>query len=204
MISDLRNIPRGIWILAFAALESDLAPKVGIPEIVTQIRRAIAWLADNGRRHGIDRERLYVAGHSAGGHLAVMALSTDWGRAGREFAAQPADLVKGACSISGIYELEPLRLSYHQAVLKLDPSTARAMSPLHGIPVTAGALICAVGATETEEFLRQQAEFVAAWRAAGLRAGVIELPGLHHFSIVDALGNRDHLLFAAVRDLVLG
>ena len=190
--------------IAFAALESDLAPKVGIPEIVTQIRRAIAWLADHGDRYGIDRERLYVAGHSAGGHLAAMALSTDWRRAGEEFAGQPADLVKGACSISGVYDLEPLRLSYHQAVLKLDPGTARAMSPLHGIPHSAGNLICAVGATETEEFLRQQEEFVAAWRAAGLPARVVDLPGLNHFSALDALGNRDHPLFAAVRDLVLG
>jgi arylformamidase len=106
--------------------------------------------------------------------------------------------------ISGVYELAPLRLSYQQEVLRLGRAEVETLSPLHRIPARAGPLVCAVGAEETPEFLRQQAEFVAAWRAGGLEAHVVELPGRHHFSAVDALGEADHPLFAAARALALG
>jgi arylformamidase len=176
--------------IAFASINYDLAPKVGVGEIVGQVLKAIAWLAAEGPAHGIDPERIFVAGHSAGGHLAALAM-----------AMEP---VKGGCSISGIYELEVMRLSYHQEVLNLDPETVRSMSPLRNLPERAGPLICAVGSEETEEFLRQQDEMVAAWRGRGLDARVVDLPGRNHFSAVDALGDTRQPLFAAVRDLALG
>ncbi len=176
--------------IAFASLNHDLAPAIGIAEMVGQIRRAVLWLVRHGAAHGIDPERIFIAGHSAGGHLALMTLLD-----------AP---VKGGCSISGVYELEPLRLSYHQEILDLDHETVQAMSPLRNLPGRAGPLICAVGSVETEEFLRQQEELVAAWGSAGLDARVVDLPGRHHFSAVDALGEQAHPLFQAVRDLVLG
>ena len=109
--------------IAFASLNYDLAPKVGVGEIVAQTRAALLWLARNGTEHGVDPERIFVAGHSAGGHLAVMALMTDWPAEAGAAGGIPADLVKGACSVSGVYDLEPLRLSYHQEILGLDPET---------------------------------------------------------------------------------
>ncbi len=176
--------------IAFASVNYDLAPKVGVGDIVVQVLKAIAWLTEAAPAHGVDPERIFVAGHSAGGHLAAVAMG--------------AEPVKGGCSISGIYELEVMRLSYHQEVLKLDPETVRAMSPLRNLPARAGPLICAVGSEETEEFLRQQDEMVAAWRGQGLDARVVDLPGRNHFSAVDALGDPSHPLFAAVRGLALG
>ncbi len=193
--------------IAFASLNYDLAPKVGVGEIVGQIRSALVWLARQGPAHGVDPARIFVAGHSAGGQLAVMALVTDWpalaGAAGKA-GAVPADLVKGACTVSGVYELEPLRLSYHQEGLGLDPETVRTMSPLRHLPERAGPLVCAVGSEETAEFLIQQDELVAAWCGRGLAVRVVELPGRHHFSAVDALGDPPHPLFEATRALVLG
>jgi len=176
--------------IAFASINYDLAPKVRVGEIVGQVFKAIAWLAETAPAHGIDPERIFVAGHSAGGHLTALAM-----------AEAP---VKGGCSISGIYELEAVRLSFLQEVLELDPETVRSMSPLRNLPARAGPLICAVGSEETGEFLRQQDEMVAAWRGQGLDARVVDLPGRHHFSAVDALGDTRQPLFAAVRDLVLG
>jgi arylformamidase len=176
--------------IAFASVNYDLAPKVGVGDIVVQVLKAIAWLSGAAPAHGVDPERIFVAGHSAGGHLAAVAMG--------------AEPVKGGCSISGIYELEVMRLSYHQEVLKLDPETVRDMSPLRNLPARAGSLICAVGSEETEEFLLQQDEMVAAWRGQGLDARVVDLPGRNHFSAVDALGDPSHPLFAAVRDLALG
>ena len=189
--------------IAFAALNYDLAPKVGVDEIVAETRAALVWLARHGKEHGVDPSRIFVAGHSAGGHLALMALVTDWQAVAGAGSGVPADLVKGACAVSGVYELEPLRLSYHQEVLRLDPETVRTMSPLRSLPDRAGPLVCGVGSEETAEFLRQQDELVAAWRDRGLDARVVELPGLHHFSAVDALGDARHPLFRAARALVL-
>ncbi len=190
--------------IAFASLNYDLAPAVSIEDIVAQIRAALAWLYRNAGDLGLDRERLFVSGHSAGGHLTAMAMATDWRvQAGAE-ADLPANLVKGGCSLSGVYDLEPLRLSYHQAVLKLDPEMARRMTPLGHPPRRAGPLILAVGSEETDEFLRQQDEYAASWRRAGLPLQVVDLPGRNHFSAVDALGETDHPLFAAVSALVLG
>lgn len=187
--------------IAFASLNYDLAPGVRVAEIVAQVRRGIAWLARHGVGHGIDPARMAVAGHSAGGHLAALALATDWPAVD---PGLPPDPVKGACAVSGIYELAPLRLSYQQEVLKLSPGEVEGLSPVRCIPGRAGPLVCAVGGAETPEFLRQQDEFVAAWRAAGLEARVVDLPGRHHFSAVDALGEPDHPLFAAACALARG
>jgi len=184
--------------IAFASLNYDLAPGVPITEIVGQIRRAIPWLARHAETYGFDGERIYVAGHSAGGHLAMMALITDWA------ALDIADPIKGVCSISGVYELEAVRQSYHQDVLNLDVATVRTMSPARLVPARAKPLILAVGGDETEEFLRQQKELAAAWRAQDLPVRVVDLPGRHHFSAVDALGDVKHPLFAAVQEMVGG
>jgi arylformamidase len=147
-------------------------------------------------------ERLYVAGHSAGGHLATMALLTDWTSIeGGDAVTRP---VKGACSVSGVYALEPLHHSYQQDILRLDPATETSMSPARQVPRTSGPLILAVGSEETEEFRLQQAELAAAWTDRGLPVRVIDLPGRNHFSAADALGVAGHPLFAAVRDMVAG
>ncbi|MHC4984269.1 MAG: alpha/beta hydrolase [Planctomycetota bacterium] len=190
--------------IAFASLNYDLAPEVGIEEIVRQIRAALAWLYRHAADYGIDAERLYLAGHSAGGHLTAMALATDWSGDRAFGPGLPGDLVKGGCSVSGVYDLEPIRLSYHQAVLGLDPETAARMTPLHNLPNRGVPLLLALGSEETEEFHRQQAAFLAAWRHAGLEAEVVDLPGRNHFTAIDALGERDHALFAEALALIGG
>jgi arylformamidase len=190
--------------IAFASLNYDLAPQVGVDEILQQIRSALAWLYRNAAAYNIDPQRLYLAGHSAGGQLTAMALATDWQEETAFGPGLPQDLVKGGCSISGIYDMEPIRLSYQQAVLNLGAETATRLTPLTHLPTRAVPVILALGSEETEEFHRQQAEYFAALRATGLAATVVGLPGRNHFTAVDALGEKDHGLFAAMSNLVLG
>jgi arylformamidase len=69
-----------------------------------QVRRGIAWVYKNAGNFGGDASRLYIGGHSSGGHLCGLALVTDW----QEFAL-PADTVKGGMCMSGMYDLRPVR-----------------------------------------------------------------------------------------------
>jgi len=172
--------------IAYVALGYPLAPAAGMDEIVASVRRALAWLWREGSGHGVDPARLVVSGHSAGGHLTAMMLATDWAAVADDL---PADLVKGGLSISGLYDLEPVRLSYHNVELRLDAQAVRRNSPLRHLPVAAAPLALVVGAKETDEFRRQQQEFLAAWRARGLEGSGAEFPGRNHFSIIDGLSD---------------
>jgi arylformamidase len=185
--------------IAFASLNYGLAPDTRIGTMIDQVRRALARLYRDAAGHGVDPRRIVVAGHSAGGHLAAMALSTDWPAFD---AALPPDLLAGGCSISGVYDLEPLRLSYHNKVLQIAPEEVAPWSPLHCLPARAAPLLLAVGAEETREFLRQHAEYAAAWEACGLPLAEVDMAGLQHFSAVDALGDRGHGLYAAMQQLL--
>ena len=109
---------------AVAVVNYDLCPDVSIAAIVDECRRAVAWIAREGPRHGAPAP-VVIAGHSAGGHLAAMMVATDWRAYG--FDATP---FAGAVSLSGIHDLEPLVLFAHNADFKLDESAARAVSPV--------------------------------------------------------------------------
>ncbi|HXP74770.1 MAG TPA: alpha/beta hydrolase [Stellaceae bacterium] len=185
--------------IAVAVADYTLAPKADMDEIVRQNRAAVAWLQRNAREHGIDPARIHVAGHSAGGHLAAMVLETDW----RAFGLD-RDPVRGACAISGLYDLEPIRLSYLNDVLALDAAAAERNSPLLHLPKQSPPLILSVGTGETDEFLRQQESFATAWRAAGLPLEVADQPGDNHFDAVERLGQPQSLLHQAVMRQISG
>ena len=188
-------VDRGI---AFASLNYDLAPKARIGDMIGQVQNALAYLHDHAGRLGLDPARIFVAGHSAGGHLAVSALDRAWPAS----RGLPRDLVKGGLSLSGVYDLEAMRLSYHQAVLALGADDVAAWSPRRALPQDAGPLLVAVGGDETNEFLLQQDEFLAAWRAAGLRARAVDLPGRHHFNVVETLADPAQPLHTALVQLI--
>src|SRR5512145_2441896 len=189
------SYPAPAWVergVSFASINYPLAPEAGIPEILDSCRAAVLWLWHNASALGADRKRIFLAGHSAGGHLATLLLATDW----TSFGALPADLVKAGCSVSGVYDLEPIRLSYQNPVLKLDAATARAMSPIHARPPQDRPLLVAVGGAETAEFLRQQQAFAEGWSAAGARLDQLLLDGLNHYQAVDCLADARSTAFA--------
>ena len=124
-------------------------------------------------------------------------MATDWPATA---AGLPRDMIKAGLAISGLYDLEPIRLSYANEHLRLDAAQARAASPIHHLPGAAGALTLAVGSGESAEFHRQQAAFAAAWRAAGLACETLVLPGLNHFSIMDEYAAPDGKLARVALD----
>jgi arylformamidase len=178
----------------------DLCPAVRITDIVGQIRRAIAWVYRNIGRYNGDRKRIYVSGHSAGGHLTGMMMVTDW--AG-EFGL-PEDLIKGTAPLSGLFDIEPHRHSQLQEDLRLTAREARAMSPMYLRPTMRGTSIVAVGGAEPDRFHWQSLEFAARLRLHGVRAEYVSTPGDNHFDITDRLGSaRDPLTRALIAQMGL-
>lgn len=175
-----------------------LAPDAGMDEIVRQNRTALVWLWRNVAQYGGDPDRIFVSGHSAGGHLTAMMMNTDWaGFDGGEGTPCPDDVIKGGIAISGLFDLEPIRLCYLNESLHMDQNTAHRNSPLHHIRDVQAPLILALGGLETDEYHRQQSCFHAAWEARGLKVQVVEMPGLHHYDVIDHLGMPGSALFSA-------
>ena len=184
--------PAGVLV---AVINYALIPTVDMDELVRQVRAAVAWLHRNVAALGGDPERITVSGHSAGGHLVAMLMSTDWSR----FAGLPTDVVKAGCGISGLYDLEPIRLCYLNQTLGLSMETARRNSPVHSVPAaTVGRLLLPVGAKEGEEYHRQTESLAAAWRRRGLDVEVMDMAGHDHFSIIIELGDPGTPLSRAI------
>src|SRR5579885_2471872 len=123
-----------------------LCPKVTLPEITRQSRAAIAWLHTN-RDHPLagGRDRIFVSGHSAGGHQVARLLSTNW----REDYGLPADVIKGGIAISGVFDLRPLRFSFLQPMLQLTEEIVQRESPLFNLPDSGKPLMVSVGGDES-------------------------------------------------------
>ena len=154
--------------------------------IVDECRRAIAWIWKNAAEIGVDPDGLYVAGHSAGAHLTTMLLATDWRSIDPALPALP---FKGACGLSGLYDLEPIRLTFLNEVLGLTADMAARNSPLYLDPLADIPLILSVGERETSEFKRHQTELFAAWSAKGLAVDEVPAPDCHHYTIVEHFGD---------------
>jgi arylformamidase len=179
--------------IAVAMVGYPLTPTVTLDELVESVRQAVTWTCRNAASFGGDPARIHVTGHSAGGHLTAMMMSTDWAARG-----MPADLVKSGCAISGIYELEPIRLCYLNADVRLTEAMVPRNSPVELIPERANPLILTVGGQETDEFLRQQEVYAEAWHGAGLPLEIVPMPKAQHFSILDGFTDPDNPLFQAV------
>lgn len=174
--------------LAVALPTYDLAPQVSVAHIVGQVRRALAWLHRHGREFNADPARMFVCGHSAGGHLTAMMVATDWTQHGA-----PADLVKGALAISGVFDLAPLVHVSFNSEMRLTPDTVKTMSPVHHRPPRAITMHTAVGANESAEFKRQAKLIGETWPEC--RGQYLEVPGTHHLSVVEALAEPGNPLF---------
>jgi arylformamidase len=170
---------------AVVNVDYTLAPRATMDEIVRQVRAAIAWTWREAKSFNGDPARIHVTGHSAGGHLTAMAALTEW----EGFApGLPADVVKSAIAISGLYELEPIRHTYLNDALKLDAAAARRNSPALFVRKGGAPLALVVGADETQEFLRQQRDFAKALAKAGAPPDAVEIAGRHHFDVIHDLG----------------
>jgi arylformamidase len=163
-----------------ALLEYTLAPQARMNQIVQEVRRGVKWLAEHLGEFGADPKRIILCGHSAGGHLTAMA------------AADPE--VWCGLSISGLFDLQPIRLCYLNSKLGLDEVEADRNSPLRNLPARAAPLLIAYGDAELPELQRQSVEFAQAWTGKGLAGAPFAVPGANHFTVVDELARPGGML----------
>jgi arylformamidase len=178
-------LPLGINL---AVIEYTLAPVARLDRIVSEVRRSVRWLAEHLGGYGADPSRLYVAGHSAGGHLTAMTM--------------PLAEVRGGIAISGLYDLEPIRLNYLNEKLGLDVAEAERNSPVRHLPATAGELVVAYGTRELPELCRQSIDYARAWTERGLPGRLLPVDGADHFTILDSLARADGALTRALLALL--
>ena len=168
-------------------VDYDVCAKVTVDEIVRQCRASIAWVYKNSGTFGGDRERLYVTGNSAGGHLTSMVAITDW--AGEYML--PANVIKGACPISGLYDLEPFQYTWLQPKIQFNGQQIRRNSPILHVPEKCIPLLVSWGTEESAEFWRQSQEFAAAWQEKGNSVELCPQEGADHFTAIDGFADPD-------------
>jgi arylformamidase len=178
-----------------------LCPTVGIEHIVRQMTAAVSWVWHHAAEFGGDASRLVLAGHSAGGHLATMMLSCRWKEVDEHMPAQP---LAGALSISGLYDLEPLRHTpFLQKDLQLTPASVARLSPAFFPRPKSTRLYAAVGLDESDEFRRQNLLIRDVWGPTAVP--VCEtVPSTNHFTVLNSLADpagRLHDLALRLLDL---
>jgi arylformamidase len=168
--------------------------------MVEQLRRACVWLHHNSAEFGGDPRRLYVHGHSSGGHLTSVLLTTDW--AGL-FGLRAKMFCAGMVS-SGMYDLAPVRLSARSAYVRFSDETVRAFSAIHHLQHIHCPIVVSYGSCESPEFIRQNQSFAAAALRAGhdvrLQCGV----GFNHFELAETFANPYGFLGQTMLGLISG
>jgi arylformamidase len=158
-----------------------------------QVRRAIGWVYRNGSRFGGDPNRLYLSAHSSGSQLGGCMVTTEW-----RAHDLPADLIKGALLLSGMYDLKPVRLSKRSLYVKFTDEMEQALSAQRHIDKLNTPLVLGYGTYETPEFQRQTRDFFAAVQAAGKPAQLIVGQGYNHFEFLETLASPYGLAGRAV------
>jgi len=179
----------------------DLCPSVRIGTIPEQARRAVAWLWRNSTELRIDRDKIFVMGHSAGGHITAMMMATRWATLAPDL---PADLVKGGIPISGLFELEPLRHTSINNGLGMDEEEAANQSPMNHSPATNAPQLVVCGGKESAEFHRQSQVYARTFSTGKRRIEQFTVPGRDHMDVLDDLSDTRARFFQKVHSFITG
>jgi len=189
-------VPHGVTTIV---VEYPLIPSVRMGTLIDRCCVSMEWVWRNAESFGGDKSNITISGHSAGGHITAMMMQTDWPSYGDEL---PKDLVKGGCSISGVSDLDPVRLSFQNDELQFSTEEAAEFSTLFMDPKHPGPFIAMAGGIEGPEFIRQTTELADAWSAKGMDVKGWIMEGKHHFTTINQYLDPESELSRAVRGLI--
>lgn len=181
------------WFVAreinVAILNFSLVPDVRLEEQVRQVASAIQWLHKMGSHFGLDSKRLVVLGHSSGAHLAAMMGPRSW---------TGDRTIRGVAAFSGMYDLEPVRLSWRNQYLRLSEEEAKLLSPIQMIHTSQPPMVIGYGSNELAEFQRQGRDYCSALRKHRCDVSEMVFEGKNHFDVQEMLIDPDSSLVLAV------
>ena len=171
-------------------LEYDLCPDVTLTDIVRQTRQGVAWTYRNIADYGGDPSRFYISGSSAGGHLVGMVLAHDWSSE----EGIPEDFIKGAVAITGVMDTNPVLHVTPNEQIQLTPELAHTNNPMLNPPTIQAPLIIAVGGDEPTGWRQMSKDYYELCKLRGLTCEYHEVPGTHHFSVTESIGESGSLM----------
>ena len=163
-------------------VEYDLCPQVTVTDIVRQTRAAIAWVYKNITSYGGDPAKIFISGHSAGGHLTAMALAHDWTKVG-----VPQDCIKGAVATSGVFDLKMVMKISVQEQVRMTPEVAKLNSPFENPPRVKCPLVVAVGAAEPKGWQQMSEDYFNFCKQQGMNVEYLVVPGANHYTMSEKL-----------------
>ncbi|MGH7875797.1 MAG: alpha/beta hydrolase [Candidatus Binatia bacterium] len=178
-------------------VEYDLCPHVTVTDIVRQTRTSIAWVYKNIIRYSGDPAKLFISGHSAGGHLTAMALAHDWEKEGL-----PVDMIKGAVATSGVYDLDMVMKISVQEQAQLTPQLAKQNSPFLHPPVVRCPLVIAVGGAEPKGWQQMSEDFFRLCKERGMKVEYLIEPDANHYTMSEHLLDEHRPLTQAMIKLM--
>ncbi|XP_074870312.1 kynurenine formamidase isoform X10 [Carettochelys insculpta] len=183
--------------IAVVAVGYDVAPKGHMDEMVAQVRRSVAFIAQQHPQ----LSGVYLCGHSAGAHLAAMVLSTNW----EEYGVTPD--IRGAFLVSGVYDLEPITHTYVNNLLHMSREVARRNSPILCVAAVEPAreaceVLIVVAQHDSLEFHRQSQEYFQALCSAGWRVSLLDVADMDHFDVIEKLSQESYILTRMVLNMI--
>jgi len=152
--------------------EYTLAPEANMTRIANEIGMILDYLSASRSEIGFGAWPVVLCGHSAGGQLAAI------------YRAHPA--VSLTVSISALFDLEPISLSWLNDKLQLTESETKQFSPIK-LSASGSPMIISVGKSELGELIRQSTDYAIRLRQLGEEPTIFTLEEKKHFTVLEDL-----------------
>ena len=175
-----------------ALIGYELCPDASMSKMFAKIQQALIWLWRHADDVNISRDRINISGHSAGGHLTGMVMTTKWSELENDL---PDDLIKSGIPISGLYQLEPLLHTTISDALHLTDDEVQHLSPHYQTPATNAPILVTLGGAETPQFHWQADQFMHAWKDTAVKMAHHAEPDVDHFDVLNRLADTGSEIF---------
>ena len=185
--------------IAYVSPNYPLAPHVSMAQILSASRDAVIWTYRNADKLGIDRERIFVGGVSAGAHISACLLALDWSGFGL-----PKMPLKGGVLLSGAYDLTPIKLLKSRAYLGLTDADVQAFSPIRYVSRMSAPLLVSWAEGDTPVSRYQNSQLVQEAKALGIPVEQNVESGKNHFDFAFALAEPSSGLSRKIVKMIQG